>query len=57
MFSAAWEINSMLSDHQKTGSVPGTNHRLEDRLLSLSLYGALAFIAALIVATLPHAPF
>jgi hypothetical protein len=44
----------MLFDHHKTGS--GTDHRMEDRLLKLSLYGALAFIAALIVATLPHLP-
>jgi hypothetical protein len=54
---AVLEMISMLSDHQKTGSVSGTNHRIEDRLLSLSLYGALAFIAALIIATLPHATF
>jgi hypothetical protein len=51
------EMIEMLFDPQKTSSVSGTSRRIEDRLLTLSLYGSLAFIAALIVATLPHAPF
>jgi hypothetical protein len=32
-------------------------HPVEDRLLSLSFYGAIVFIVALIVATLPRVPF
>ena len=34
-----------------------TIHPVEDRLLSLSFYGAVVFIAGLIIATLPRVPF